>query len=266
MNELQRQAYMEAMGVDCYIPRLQLPAAPVSKLCAMPVVALQAVSEPAIATKIVTEPVATGTQSRASGSAAAMQALFNEGDAPVVKKAAVIQADNNRGVKPSTHQEPVPQFALSIVRGNNILLLDEGLPATVDPSEYLQLIQNMLFALGAGKQNLSIDAFIWPMIRNSQVDQSETAARQTLQAFLAKQIDQLGASYMLLMGDIVSQYLVDDALPVGDLIQHPQLPVMVIRSLSAHRMLTEPQLKRDVWQDLQALYESLHHSFQPKAN
>src|SRR6187402_3035801 len=36
MNELQRQAYLSALGIENYAPRWLLPSAPVSVVCAMP--------------------------------------------------------------------------------------------------------------------------------------------------------------------------------------------------------------------------------------
>ena len=37
MNELQRYAYLDAMGVDYYYPKLLLPGAKVSELCELPI-------------------------------------------------------------------------------------------------------------------------------------------------------------------------------------------------------------------------------------
>jgi hypothetical protein len=37
MNELQRQAYLSALGIENYAPRWLLPSAPVSRACVMPV-------------------------------------------------------------------------------------------------------------------------------------------------------------------------------------------------------------------------------------
>jgi len=45
MNELQRLEYMEAMGVDCYVPRLVLPGAKPSEQCELPAIAV--IEEPA---------------------------------------------------------------------------------------------------------------------------------------------------------------------------------------------------------------------------
>jgi hypothetical protein len=37
MNELQRQAYLSALGIENYAPRWFLPSAPVSVACSMPI-------------------------------------------------------------------------------------------------------------------------------------------------------------------------------------------------------------------------------------
>ena len=47
------------------------------------------------------------------------------------------------------------------------------------------------------------------VLKNAHVDQGEIAARQTLQAFLAKQADQLQVGYLLVMGDVAARYLDD---------------------------------------------------------
>ncbi|MEE8059193.1 MAG: hypothetical protein V3T17_15355 [Pseudomonadales bacterium] len=274
MNERQRQAYMQAMGVDCYIPRLQLPGALASQPCQMPewvevlgerqacVAEVNASQVNASQANAANDVVAVSTdatptaQKNASGSTAAMQALFNDEPKSTVVNT-VANATAARVRKTQTAKQPIPRFALSMIRGGNILIIDDGLPSNIDPADYRCLIHNMLFALGAGKQQLSIDTFVWPMIRNSNIDQSETAVRQTLEAFLAKQIEQLDAHYVLVMGDIVARYLVDEVMPVGEFIQHPQWPVHLIRTLSAHRMLAQPELKREVWKDLQCLHRVL---------
>lgn len=260
MNELQRQAYMQAMGVDCYMPRLQLPGAAVSQLCQLPVVDEKPSST---ATELETDnaasPLPSDNNTTGNGSAAAMQALLGEPQVAINTakvKAVDVEAEVSLASTPLAKQN-IPHFSLSIVRGNNILLIDDGLQGHINPAEYLQLLQNMLFALGAGSQQLAIDAFVWPMVKNSHVDQSETAARQTLDAFLAKQVQQLQARFIILMGDTPASYIGEQRLPEGTLIEQPQLSVQVIRTLSASQMLLDPTVKAVVWAQLQPLYLAL---------
>jgi hypothetical protein len=155
----------------------------------------------------------------------------------------------------------IPHFSLSIVRGANVLLVDDGLAAGTDQAEYLSLLSNMLFAVGAQVQQLSLETFNWPMIKNAQIDQSELAARQTLQAFLAKQLSQIDNSYLLVMGETGKHYIATgeqaDAQGNGSFIACEQLGAQMICTQSAVQMLENPALKRQVWQDLQPLYRVL---------
>ncbi len=249
MNELQRQAYMEAMGVDCYIPRLHLPAALPSVLCEIPELA-----EVPVAKTVANEAAApvTSTPKGKNGSAAAMQALLDD-DAPIKEASPQSVKTVTETLVQDTSANPIPHFSLSIVRGGNVLIVDDGLPGHVNPSEYLQLLHNILFALGAGKQQLAIDSFVWPMVKNSKIDQSETAARQTLDAFLSKQVDQLKAQYIIVMGEAAASYISSEALATGTLHTHPQWKLPLICTNSASPMLSDPSLKRAVWNDLQPL-------------
>ena len=259
MNELQRQAYMSAMGVDCYIPRRQLPGALPSQLCKIPASSLAVAADALISTAdtaAVSIPVAVAIVSPPSSSASAAQALFTENSPVALNKVAATSA--KLVSRTAVAKQAVPHFSLSVVRGDNILILDDGLADTINPSEYLQLMSNMLHALGAGKQKLSLDPFLWPVVKNSQVDQSETAAREALLAFLSKQLERLNISYIVVLGDTASHYVTEQVLPAGEWITHPQLSVQLIRSQSASRMLIEPLIKKLVWQQLQPLQKMLN--------
>lgn len=253
INELQRLAYLEAMGVDAYVPRLQLPGALASQLCAIPIVEEQAsveyAAEPVQPVQPVKAPVAV------KGHAAAAHALFDDQlDKKIRKPAAVTKVAS---VRTQQTVQDSPQFSLSIVRASHILIIDGGLEGHINPQDYLQLLHNMLFALGAGKQQLSIDAFVWPMNKNNQIDQGEIAARQTLEAFLAKQAEQMSKRYFLVMGDVASRYVSRDPLPVGEFVKYGQLDVQLIRTQSASQMLTQPHIKHEVWRDLAPLHRVL---------
>ena len=255
MNELQRQAYLEAMGVDCYMPRLQLPAAPQALLCEMPVQEGPVIASVEVASVAAVSPAVAPTKTAVNNGAAAMQALFDE--EPKEKTARVTAALSSQQSTAKVPPQGNPHFSLSIIRGENILLIDEGLAGDINPADYLQLLHNLLFALGAGKQQLSIDAFVWPMRKNSQVDQSENAARETLAAFLAKQVQQLSTRYIILMGDTAVKYLLDTELATGEFSAHAQLDAQLIRTQSVSPLLSSPALKRDVWRDLQPLHRVL---------
>jgi hypothetical protein len=172
-----------------------------------------------------------------------------------------VAIDSNDVVpSPVAADQQVPQFSLTVIRGQNLLIIDEGLAGHINPNEYLQLLQNMLFAVGAGKQSLSIGGFAWPMAKNSPLDQTELAARQTLQSFLGKLTEQLQARYWLLMGDTAARYVAEPDLAKGSLVAHASLSLQMIRTESAAQMLAEPTLKARVWQQLQVLSQLLRQA------
>jgi hypothetical protein len=270
ISEGQRQAYLQAMGIDCYEPRLQLSGALQSELIAISEFDQSTASasplnnnhlQTAVDSAVVNNNVVKSTEvtSRIGSAAAAAQALLNDDvkSATVITANKVIELTEPLVAAAQAEMQTVPEFALSIIKGQQILLIDEGLSGDINPADYLQMLRNMLLALGAGKQQLSIDAFVWPMIKNSQIDQSESAARQTLQAFLAKQVAQSNIRHVILMGPTAVQYSSEQTLSAGELQQHPDLSVPVIATLSAGPMLSKPELKRQVWQHLQPLHRAL---------
>ena len=263
MNELQRLAYLDVMAVDSYIPRLQLIAAKASVLCDMPasieVVAklstetsITAMHRASSDRKLSLEPkVSSNSESRA----AEAMALFNESSqsivAPTVKTSLVVD-DKKTIAKPA-----VLASSLSIIRLPKLLIIDESLPGNINVDDYQQLIQNILFTLGFEPAAIIIESFSGPWVRNNQLDDSETAAKEALQSFLEKQIEELQLSYIVVLGDKAANYINVDELSKGSLITHPQLSAQIIHTHGAIGLLSNPINKEAVWRDLKPLYLAL---------
>ena len=269
MNEVQRRQYLHAIGVDSYQPRLVLPGALPSTLCELPIEPSVLLSIENVDSGVIQSSNNNDNNSASNNANNNSSQKTNFSDAAklaldTIKPAsipidAVVNATMRQVEKKSQEKKVTPHFSLSIIRGENILIIDKGLPGNINPNDYLQLLKNMLFALGAGKQQVSIDAFVWPMVKSNTVDQGEVAARQTLEAFLAKQIEQLGAKYLLLMGDDAARYSCSEQLTKGQLVAQSNLGIKIIHTLSASDMLQNALLKRDVWQHLQPLYKALQY-------
>lgn len=297
MNELQRHVYLDAMGIDSYYPKLLLPGAKASELCELPVATASPASEDSIGkldpetSNRTTEhlsPVGTIARPGKSKSGEVLQALFEDspspkahreiqgvnGDVSQAIEGVVQNATRTAGHALATTAETaapsptesstisgsanvIPQFSLTIIRGANILLIDEGLSSTVNSVEYLQLITNMLFAVGAKVQQLTLDSFHWPMVRNKQIDQSEVAAKQTLEAFLRKQVSHLSLSYIVVLGETAKTMLCEQSSPNGKFMAHEELSVELICTHSASQMMNEASLKKSAWSDLQPLFRVL---------
>lgn len=250
MNELRRQAYLEAMGIESYVPRAVLPGALPSSLCELPSITEQQVA--AETTGLQGAEPSIVSQTFARGHAAAVQALFEDTDSPqVVNKAGSNMAELNK-LKPAA--PAIPRFSLSTVVTSNILLLDDGLAGHINPKEYQQLLQNILYAVVGHQALIKLETFNWPMTRNSQHDQSEEAARQALHSLIAKRTAQMDAdSYVLVMGDNAGYYLSSEEVLAGQITTIKALASPILRTVSAVAMLDNPLLKRRAWIDLQPL-------------
>lgn len=253
VNELQRQAYLKAIGVECYMPRLQLPGAKPSQLCVLPEVSQSVIPEPVPTEAAVAGATVTGSHI----GAAAIAQIF--GDEALDRRADKRSADTPPVDRVA---QAIPRFALSIVRAGEILVIDNGLTGECDPQAYLRLIHNMLFALGIEPAPLYIEAFVWPMakVRSAHVDQSETAARQTLNAYLSKQLERSAGRFLLLMGDAAANYVSDTQSAEIAVFAHSQLPAQCLMTRSAAAAMQNPLQKRDLWHDLQPLRQALKSS------
>ncbi len=255
MNELQRQAYLEAMGVEHYFPRFQLPGALPSARCELPVAAPVAPAVEAVVEAMVppVEQSVPAVTPAAGGGAQAAQALLGaavtalEPARPSAPAASAAKPARARPVESASAAE-IPRFALTVARSQcGILIVDDGLTPEQDYAEYLRLLQNILIAVGAGPQALQLDPFVWPMMKSARVDQSAMAAQQTLAAYIDKQVQALSVRYLLVMGETPRRYL-----PASE----PSGPLR-LETPGAGRLLTEPGLKRQLWQELLPLRQAL---------
>ncbi len=267
MNELQRQQYLQVMEVDSYFPRLQLPAAKVSELCVLPDIA----SLPGIANENdeVTIDVATaaieGTdknlthdKKQLSNSSMAAKLLLDVDGGSTANNSAKTTSAPSQKLQPSAAERRLQQqqnaFSLAIVRSENIVIIDDALSGDVDPDRYLALLQNILFSLGCGRQALTLDAFNWPPVkaRHSKLDQSESAGKEALTAYLEKQTQEQPVRCLFAMGERAARYL-DCSSAKGELAQLHPLSIPAIVTQSAQQLLKEPLLKPVLWTEIQAL-------------
>lgn len=261
LDELQRRAYLQAMGVECFAPRLQLPGAKPSVLCAMPVTPLavgdvtpplpQGVAADVAVGAAVPAPPAAGK----SNAADILNLLGAESPEREVKRAAQASLES----KPATTARTVPQFNLSIVRAGQVMIIDEGLAGEMDPQAYVRLLQNLLFALGVSVPSLNMEGFRWPMAKalGKHVDQSEPVAREALQAFLHKQLERDGSRILLLMGEQAQRYVAGQDVASGEWLSVAGLPARCLATASASKALQDASLKPVIWGDMQPVVTAL---------
>lgn len=189
MNETLRQHYLQALGIDSYMPRWILPAAAESPLLPAEAPAEEE-SRPDQAAAV--EP-ARDKPAAAAGRAALIRESTAE-PAPSGRKA----LEGRSTGKPVLHQ-----FALNYWRlGPHIGVLDSRQPGAALPTE--QLLVNMGAALGISPSQAPPVTIQWPSPGGSPVAtdlaRSVLEARDMLRAFLAAQHEKQALHAVWLMG------------------------------------------------------------------
>lgn len=212
MNELQRQHYLSALGVDTYMPRWHLPFAPISALCELPIAEVET---PSLKTfEVKTESVTTPTYSQPvlNSINTAVSPVSNFiGDILDVKKSVkstvvpVSAADilAQLDTKPIT----VEPFSLSIWRPlNGVMIIDSRNTKLALPTELL--LNNILRSMFSNQALKPQEEILrWPMIENSFAKRTLSDARTELQTWLSVQHEIRPIRYLWLMGSNASTYL-----------------------------------------------------------
>lgn len=236
MNELRRMAYLDAMGIDSYVSRSQLPGAgPTRRLAIVRSLSPAHSTAPSLG---VEAPVAPRPE-------APQMPRIDSG------------SDKNRTAaasKPAVAPAPlapnaVPRFSLtSIICGGWLWLEDLG--GRPLAREQVLLVQGMARALAriveplaAAQAQPLIAQFDWPMHNNLQLDQGEEAARAGVAGFVGRKLEQHNCSGLVLLGQECKA-----RVPLDTFAQAP-----VGSTASSAAMLADPALKKQAWADLLAL-------------
>ena len=238
MNELKRLVYLQALGIDGYVSRGQLPGAAATRRLA--IVPASPVA-PAIAQQL--------TESASPRRGEQMPAI----EIPSLETAAPAPVAGMVEPRPSRLQKPL-KFSLAAVSCGAWLWLEELDGAPFAPSQ-LQLVQAMAEALGrlgvgsaAGEAPATgsgpqLTQFDWPMHTNLQLDQGQEAAHSSVAAFIQRKLEQGQCMGLILLGPECEARVPLDQLDCA----------RIVRTVSSARMLREPLLKRQAWQDLAAI-------------
>jgi hypothetical protein len=223
MNELTRMVYLEALGVDGYVSRRQLPGAAVTRRLA--IVPVRPPSEPSQQYKL---PEISGQPRTAS-----LSQVFS--------------------VAPERSAEPLPRFSLATIVAGDWLWLEilDDLPLA---TEQVQLVLSMAKALrraatGTGQDSAparsakpDVAQFDWPLHTNRQLDLGEQAARASVAAFVNRRLEQHGCRGVILLGR-----------PAAQRVPLEGLATRAIKTASSIEILAHPARKAQVWLDLQPL-------------
>jgi len=174
-KEIQRLQYLEAMGIDSYIPRRTLPGALPSVVFDWPessVVPISRASDTAIADKHALQKLQQD-----------LGALQRKG--PAENKAKHTPAPHVAPAKISSTAAGVLQFQLAIFQpAQDVLVL---IPAQHTDAVHLQLLRNILLAISVKTDQLvPLDNFIWPprVAGAVKINSALGAAQETLHSLL----------------------------------------------------------------------------------
>ena len=221
MHELTRMAYLDALGVDSYVSRQQLPGAAPTRRLAL----LQVTPQPA--------PVADQ-----SAVAQPQMPRLDEAPRPVpAPPPAAPQMRNN--TMPSG---AVGRFSLAAITAGGYIWVEELVQVAL-AREQVQLVHAMARAVSRDAAAPNVQQFDWPLHNNHQLDQGEDAARAAVAGFLQRQIDQQSCRGLVLLGDGSPRRVALDML--GD--------ITVVKTLDTLSLLADPQLKKQAWRDLQPI-------------
>ncbi|MCW8196146.1 hypothetical protein F6455_15240 [Proteobacteria bacterium 005FR1] len=199
MNEVLRQQYLQALGIESYLPRWILPAAAESALLPP-----EALAEPEVLAEA--EPLPSAESAPVQSAALSPTGEANVvGESPLKEKVELAQERPARRAaeRTATEKPLLHQFTLNYWRlGPDIGVLDSRQPASALPTE--QLLMNMGAALGRSLSLTPPATITWPSLGASPVaadtSQSVREAREMLHAFLAAQHERQALKAIWLMG------------------------------------------------------------------
>ena len=227
MHELRRMVYLDALGVDSYVSRAQLPGAAATRRLA-----------------IVT---ASKTQQLAAATAPEPRRVAPNSEPALVAQSACAAEGTLDVSAPLQRGEPVPRFSLTAIVAGDWLWLEElAGPLTTDQ---VRLVQSMAQALllchqspgGEVKPAVQpeVAQFDWPIHTNQQLDLGEEAARASVAGFVDRRLGEHECRGLVLLGDACAQR-----------VRRQQISLVTVDTMSSAEILAQPALKRQVWRDL----------------
>lgn len=255
MNELQRQSYLSAFGIENYMPRWRLPCAPEPIVCVLPIVTPEnsesIFDSPSAAAPIISSVISSITSSKAD-SAITVDALADldvrQKSTTQINAASILQQ-----LKEDAPLAVLP-FALSIWRPiPGLLIIDSRNTKLALPTDLL--LNNILRAFTAETCDLREEVLRWPMIENRFVSRTEADARNELQTWLAVENELRPISRVWLCGENSARYFV----AAGKSIMESRWQKVAIDGLSAqmqvsglllpslNELLQNPQEKARLW-------------------
>ena len=265
MNEPIRKAYLSAMGIDIYYPRVNLPGAKLSPAYEFGNDDdLQPVEISQIKIPEVERQVVHGEKLKSPVNRLAKSSLNRKDeDKPAVtlEETLVIKSDS------SIEESSDLRFALRYYKVSETVavLYEYPLQQSSNAAQESEvLLKNILGALGINVDELQLnpESFIWPLAEGFTSNAGDTvAAKQALQGFLLRCGQKDGFQNLLVFAGLIEGLLIgpDSEKDRRDF-KSQNFDCFLTLTHSLHSMLSFPQLKKDVWHQLQALYSRIQEN------
>ncbi|WP_447745991.1 energy transducer TonB [Pseudomonas nicosulfuronedens] len=257
IEEARRRAYLGAMQVASWLPRVVLPfAAPSRPELLEPPAPIVAEPAPAAVVREAAAPVAAPVAPPApvtAGEPGSIAARLLPKAGTPAKPVAPVKTEEPAEAEPTVRPPvvPPPRFALQLLRAGECTLLVElptGEPlASRDPA-YL-LLKDLLRAAGLpDSPQLMGEPVRWPLFSRGNMDQGPQAAREFVQGFVAARLEEGAPSSCLWLVGMPAVRFAGE----GD--EESLLRELQVEGLGVawalpglERLAEEPTLKADLW-------------------
>lgn len=242
MDARLRLDYLQALGIEAWVPARILPNALPSPQCVVEVAqwleetpAIDERPEAAAQTSVLAE-VPELQAARAAVLPEPVPALPGRAPGPQVER---VEAD------------AVTSFLLHIIETDaGVLVVDTPGSRQHFTSAQQRLLQNLLGALGFTANHLEAIPARWPQVNAHHAPRGPDAAREWLHSLLDRRLQ--GCTHLLLLGDVACQQVCAQPLETlrGRRSSLAWSAAGVRASVSLSEMLEDPRRKMGVWRDL----------------
>jgi len=242
IKEIRRMTYLEALGIDSYVSRTQLPGAALTRRLAIASTCATAVPQGdgnPTAQAITVPAKQRGVEARS-------------GAGQITSLQDAIPLPPQDELSPA-RTAAAPRFSLTAIVAGDWLWLEElaDMPLT---TEQVQLVQSMARALVQYRESRAVtgpsaaqaapappavEQFDWPIHTNNQLDLGEEAARASVAGFVARRLEQHGCRGLVLLGRSCAM-----RVPLEE------LKILTVSTAGSAEILAQPALKRTVWSNL----------------
>lgn len=235
MHEQRRQAYLQAMGINHYVPRFVLPNALASPRCETFVADMSA---------MVVESVAAQEPQTAPPSPASPAAR-----APKIE----VEFAAKKPVPPRPVKDEVitePRFTAELVLSDlGILFIASGNLSGAQKRLVANIAQAYsTFALEGRDPALQAGRFQWPVSQGRSLPRGEAAAKDALSANVLARSERQKLNKIVIFGDTLQPYLDEAMLTTEEL--------KIIKSASLEELMSDGNAKAALWQALRTTAQS----------